>query len=619
MGILFPRSSSSADRLWNNPAVWDTGGVMRRTSSGQDVTPSSAMTVATYFACVAGIAEDIAGLPSSVIAAGGPGSGYRAPLRDHPVTALLSDEANPEMAGFTFVETMQAWCDGWGNAYAEIQRNGGGQIVALWPMHPSRVTVKRDESERLYYWVRASDVGAKEPWIRMEPRDVFHLRGLGDDVEGYSVLKFRAESIGLAIAAQTFAGSMFQRDLSQRLMFTPAAAMDTQTFTALMTNLKEKYAGAEKAGGVLGANVVGKFERVSVNPDEAQALETRQFSVPDICRWFRRSPSKVGYTQQAKGWAMREDEQADDVQQCLMPRVLRWEHEVRRKLLGFSTGLGFKFFLDGLLRANSEKRAAYYAIRIANASMTPNEVRSLEDQPPSDDPNADKLLVNGSLHLLESLDAAPDPAPPATFPGAPVEDPADPEDPMDPAEPTDAPKGIDLLDRLANVRRNLDGVPVGSPAFEAAADLDRILDVLDRHTTTTPEAAAETPAAAAPSRPDLSALDPVFAHAAARVIRRESAALARVMAKQDAAFDGWAEKFYAAQRSMVGEEFGPPVAALATLAGWDAPAASAALATFAAALWPDPTGRTAEAYRTPEDALASSLSSAVRAAVTPKE
>lgn len=578
MGILFPRSSSSADRLWNNPAVWDTGGVMRRTSSGQDVTPSSAMTVATYFACVAGIAEDIAGLPSSVIAAGGPGSGYRAPLRDHPVTSLLSDEANPEMAGFTFVETMQAWCDGWGNAYAEIQRNGAGQIVALWPMHPSRVTVKRDESERLYYWVRASDVGAKEPWIRMEPRDVFHLRGLGDDVEGYSVLKFRAESLGLAIAAQTFAGSMFKKDLSQRLMFTPTTPMDPAAFTALMTALKEKYSGAENAGGVLGANVVGKFERVSVNPDEAQALETRQFSVPDICRWFRRSPSKVGYTQQAKGWATREDEQADDVQQCLLPRVLRWEHEVRRKLLGFSTGLGFKFFLQGLLRASSEKRAAYFEKRLQNGSMTVNEIRSYEDEPPSDDPNADKLLVNGSLHLLESLDAAPDPAPPATFPGAPVDpaDPEDPADPMDPPEPAD---------------------PEDDPA----------------------EDAAETPAAAAPSRPDLSALDPVFAHAAARVIRRESAALARVMAKQDAAFEGWAEKFYAAQRSMVGEEFGPPVAALATLAGWDAPAASAALATFAAALWPDPTGRTAEAYRTPEDALASSLSSAVRAAVTPKE
>lgn len=587
MGVL-SRRRASATSVWRNPAAWRVDAFPRQTRSGEDVTPDAAMSLATYFACVAGIAEDVAGLPSAVVAAG---EGYRRPLRDHPVTRLLSDAPNDEMSAFTFVETMQSWCDGWGNAYAEIQRNGAGQVVGLWPIHPSRVAVKREEkSGAVFYAVRADDVGGQVRPVR--PASIFHLHGLGDGIEGKSVLAFRAESVGLALAAQGTAGAMFKNELMQSLTFAPTGVLDENVSKQLLGLLKAEYAGVKKAGGILATNVAGKFERIGINPDEAQALESRQFSVPDICRWFRRSPSKVGYTEQAKGWATREDEQADDVLQCLLPRVLRWEAEIRRKLLGFDSGLGFKMYLQGLLRASSEKRAAYYQSRLQSGSITPNEIRALEDEAPADDANADELLVNSTLVLLSGLGAKP---PPPALPAAPFRAPPD-DAPDAPDSPTDGPDAP-AEPAAATV------VVVGPPGPPDLEDRDPPSGPppLDRR------ALART-AVEAPVR-----------HVAARIVGKESAAVARALTKPTGGGPEWAARFYDGQRSMAGEEFAPLAATFAHVAGLDGAAAGRAVAGVVAGLWPDPVARSAEAYRTNEDVLAATLADQVLAALAAVE
>lgn len=544
-----PAASASSDDKWSRTSEWwqpMSGGLLSKKAAGEIVSHDSAQQVSTYHACLSGIAEDLAAMPRSAIRRLPMG---REVLDGHWLTTMLHDEPNPDMSAFTYVETMQSWCDGWGNAYSEIQRTSDqSAVVALWPIHPSRVAVKRDASGSLYYWVRVDDESPGTSWVRMEPNRVFHLHGIGNGLEGDSVLAHRAESLGLALAAQSFASKMFENDLMQRMIFTPATAMDPEPFAKMLEGLSRMYAGTKNAGGIFAHNGAGKFDRWdSINPDEAQALESRQFSVPDICRWFRRSPSKVGYTQQAKGWATREDEQADDVQQCLLPRIARWENEIRRKLLRLEPGITFKFFVNGLMRGNSAARAAYIKERILTGTMTPNEARTYEDENVSSDAGADLLWMQSQMKPVEQLSKEPVPPPPpatTTMTTDPQSDPVEvePEEPEDDADSADE----DLSDGAGMSER----------------------------------------------------LRPVFLAAASKVIAKECATLSRKVEHRKA-FD--AAAFYAKQRGFVASEFRAGAWALGDVA------AVAALDTFAAALWPDPVARMGEALRSHEADLSESL------------
>lgn len=556
----------------DRPSAWNHGAsVFVRTRSGEPVSALSSMLLSTYFACVTGISADVAKVPTAAVRRLKPRG--REVLYDHPATVLLDEAFNDELDAFTGRETVTAWALSWGNGYAIIERDGRGDPIGLYPVHPSRVDVRRDSADRRVYLVRTDDMKAKRTYFPVINDDMLHIRGPGSTDEGTIIFTAASESIGLALAAQSFAARFFGGDLTAGTAIMLKEPLGDEEFTSFKNELINTYTGPNAQRIFIG-NGDAAVQRLSVNPDEAQALEARQFSVPDVCRWFRRSPQKVGHDGQSKGWGTIDALNVADVNDCLMPWWVRWEKESKRKLIGVDRAIILKHWVQALMRGENAARADYLQKRVLTGTMTPNEVREIEDEEPSDDPNADKLWMQGAMSPIDRLGAPPPAPPPATFPGAPVDD-----EPDDPEEP-DAP---------------------AAPPAEASA-------------APTP---VETPSPAAP--PKIVALGRAFADAAARVIGKEAAAVARAITKQDAAFGAWAEKFYAGQRAYVADAFAPLVADLSDLSGWDAPASAAALATFAAALWPDPVGRTAESYRTPEDTLAADLAAAVRAAVTPKE
>ena len=611
-------SKASSGGVWGTSASWivNGGGVgARKTSSGETVTQESALALGAYYGCLTGIAADVAGVPASVVESLLPRG--RSPLADHPVTRIMHEEFNPELDAFVGRETLTAWALGWGKGMAEITRDARGNARELWPIHPSRIRLMRGDgvdgrTKGVLGWgVRASDIIGREVWI--PDRDMFHIHGCGDGVEGVPILRAGAEAIGLGLAAQTTAGAILGNGLAPSATFSLTQALGEQELKAFHERMAEQ-SGAMKSGGILILNGEGKLERWTINPEEAQLLEARGFQVEEVCRFFRRSPRKVGHKSSAQGWSTLDAEQVDDINDCLMPWWIRWEREAKRKLIGAAPRLSLKHYVQGRMRGDAKTRSEYLRARVNMGTMTPNEVREIEDEDPSDEENADRLIVQGATVLLDALtdDPIPPPTPPGKGAAAPVDTQPDPEDPAgdppDPAEATDPPADAPALaDAAAAAAPPVVPVTAAAPApATGGIAKDITLRVGERVDP------CRLPAAA----PALS-LAPIFLDAARRVVTKEVAALDRAMKKHAAdagAFGTWAADFYATQRTYVADAFNAVALVAAGSEG------SARLGLFASGLWSDPVARTGEACREKPEALASALASRVEAAVRgPKE
>ena len=181
------------------------------TTSGKAVTERSAMQMTAVYACVRILSEAIAGLPLHLYRYKEDGGKEKAV--DHPLYLLLHDEPNPEMSSFVFRETLMTHLLLWGNAYAQIIRNGKGEVIALYPLMPNKMTVDRDSDGHLYYkYMKSTDEAPTMPnsTVILPPSDVLHIPGLGfDGLVGYSPIAMVKNSIGMAIACEEYGARFF--------------------------------------------------------------------------------------------------------------------------------------------------------------------------------------------------------------------------------------------------------------------------------------------------------------------------------------------------------------------------------------------------------------------------
>ena len=171
------------------------------TTAGRTVTERSAMQMTAVYSCVHILAEAIAGLPLHVYRTGPDGSKIKA--TDHGLYRLLHDEPNPEMTSFVFRETLMTPLLWWGNAYAQVLRNGSDEVIGLYPLMPNRTSVGRDEAGRLYYEYQTTSDEPVGEWtrIRLSPVEVLHIPGLGfDGLVGYSPIAMAKNAIGMAMS-----------------------------------------------------------------------------------------------------------------------------------------------------------------------------------------------------------------------------------------------------------------------------------------------------------------------------------------------------------------------------------------------------------------------------------
>ncbi len=267
---------------------------MGSSSSGKQVNERSAMQMTAVYSCVRILSEAVAGLPLHLYRYTDGGSKEKA--IDHPLYFVLHDEPNPEMTSFVFRETLMTHLLLWDNGYAQIIRNGKGEVVALYPLMPNRMTVDRDEHGQLYYQYNTSRDDAptmKGTLVNLKSTDVLHIPGLGfDGLVGYSPIAMAKNAIGLAIAAEEYDSKFYANGAAPSgVLEHPGTLKDLYKVRDSWT---QTFGGSGNSHKIAVLEEGMKYTPISISPNEAQFLETRKFQINEIARIFRVPPHMVG-------------------------------------------------------------------------------------------------------------------------------------------------------------------------------------------------------------------------------------------------------------------------------------------------------------------------------------
>ena len=397
MGIL-SSIFKSRDKPENRTAGSGYTFFMGSSTAGKTVTERSAMQMTAVYSCVRILSEAIAGLPLHLYRYGEDGSKQKA--LDHPLYTLLHDEPNPEMSSFVFRETLMTHLLLWGNAYAQILRNGKGDVIALYPLMPNKMTVDRDDEGHLYYSYQRSNDEALKPNSRviLSPHEVLHIPGLGfDGLVGYSPIAMAKNAIGLAIATEEYGAKFFANGAAPSgVLEHPGTIKDP---SRVREAWQSQFGGSSNSGKVAVLEEGMKYTPISISPEQAQFLETRKFQINEIARIFRVPPHMVGDLEKSS-FSNIEQQSLEFVKYTLDPWVVRWEQSIMRGLLSPDEKKQYfaKFNVDGLLRGDYQSRMNGYAVGRQNGWMSANDIRELEnmDRIPAEE-GGDLYLINGNM------------------------------------------------------------------------------------------------------------------------------------------------------------------------------------------------------------------------------
>ena len=395
---IFSGLFRSRDKPQNKTAGSSYAFFMGGSTSGKSVTERSAMQMTAVYACVRILAEAIAELPLHLYRYTDAGGKEKA--IDHPLYLLLHDEPNPEMSSFVFRETLMTHLLLWGNAYAQIIRNGKGEVVALYPLMPNKMTVDRDEKGQLYYsYQRSNDEAIPDSGkVILKPSDVLHIPGLGfDGLVGYSPIAMAKNAIGMAIACEEYGAKFFANGAAPSgVLEHPGTIKDP---SKVREAWQSQFGGSGNSGKVAVLEEGMKYTPISISPEQAQFLETRKFQINEIARIFRVPPHMVGDLEKSS-FSNIEQQSLEFVKYTLDPWVIRWEQSLSRALFSSDEKKHyfFKFNVEGLLRGDYASRMTGYATARQNGWMSANDIRELEnlDRIPAEE-GGDLYLINGNM------------------------------------------------------------------------------------------------------------------------------------------------------------------------------------------------------------------------------
>jgi len=341
------------------------------TWSGKTVNERTAIQTTAVYACIRILSETIASLPLHTFkyTDSGKEKDY-----DHSLYFLLHDEPNPEMTSFVFRETLVSHLLLYGNAYAQIIRDGRGRVQSLWLLMPDKMTVDRGNDGKIIYQYSKSGVS-----IPLWAQDVLHIPGLGyDGLVGYSPIAMTKNAIGLNIAAEEYGSRFFSNSGNPSgVLEHPGQIKDPQR---VRESWNEVYGGNSNAHRVAVLEEGLHFKPISIPPEQAQFLETRKFQINEICRIFRVPPHMVADLEKSS-FSNIEQQSLDFVVNTIRPWLVRIEQSLCQKLLlpGEKGKVFVKFNVDGLLRGDFQSRMNGYAIARQNGWMSADDIRELED------------------------------------------------------------------------------------------------------------------------------------------------------------------------------------------------------------------------------------------------
>jgi len=364
----------------------------RSTTAGVSLTDEKAMALSAVWSCVRLISETVASLPLNVYERTDDG---RQAAESHYLHMLLREAPNSLMNPLEFREALTMQVALWGNGYAEIKRDNRGVPVSLTPLHPARVTPVREAGTVTYHYEqgRGTHIYAKE--------SILHLKGFGvEGVVGLSPLAYARETMGISSAADSYASKTFTNGSRPSGVLT----VDRLLTTEQREKLRDLYESLDSNSLWVLEGGTG-YQQLTVPPDDLQMLESRQFQLADIARFFRVPSHMINDTSNTTSWGSGiEQLNLGFLTYTLRPYLTRWESAVSHALLPRTARRRYfvEHNVEGLLRADSAARANFYSTALQNGWMSRNEVRRKENLPEVE--GADELTVQVNLAPIDKLD-----------------------------------------------------------------------------------------------------------------------------------------------------------------------------------------------------------------------
>ena len=393
--------SVTDEKAWN-PHLWNLYG--SQSVAGEQVDEYTALTYSAFFNAVSIISETTASLPCHLYQEkvnSTTGKKKNRVASDRRMYRVLHDEFNPYMTAMAGRECLMSHVLTWGNGFAEKVRNSYGELIELWPITPNRVKIEVDGNGDLVYRIRVDN---KDIYLPRE--NVLHIPGLGfDGLIGYSRVALARKSIGLSMALETFGSLYFGQGTHPGVIVSHPAKLSTTASSNLKDSLSAGYSGLGKSHRLLLLEEGMKIEKIGIPPDDSQFLESRQFQIPEIARWFNLPPHKLKDLQKSS-FNNIEEEQISFVRDCIVPWLVRFEQNFNMQLLTdsdkYMTGRGrlyWKHNIKGLLRGDVKSQGQFYKDMFGIGAFSVNDIMELEDMDPVE--GGDKRFVPLNMIPLE--------------------------------------------------------------------------------------------------------------------------------------------------------------------------------------------------------------------------
>jgi HK97 family phage portal protein len=377
------------------PEWWRQTIGMPPTISGEVVTPETAMTNSAIYACVRILSETIASLPLKVYKKGPNGS--RMVLPDHPLNTILGQSPNDTNTACELREYLVANLALRGNAYAEILSDGAGGIGGLYPLNSRYMNVDTTERGKLVFDYH--EPGRSRVYT---PSQLWRTVGLsGDGVTGVSPIQLAREGIGLTMAMENYASSMFSHGATPPgVLEFPGKLQNTQ-----VDSLRSQFADAAGKRRPLILESGMSYKSVGMSAEDAQFIESRKFQVAEVARWYR-VPLHMLAELDRSTFSNIEHQSIEFVVHTIRPWLVRLEQSIWRDLLDRKEQrkLFVSHAVEGLLRGDTKARYEAYTRGIQDGWLSRNEVRALENMNPAD--GLDQFVLPMNFSTLSEREAA---------------------------------------------------------------------------------------------------------------------------------------------------------------------------------------------------------------------
>jgi HK97 family phage portal protein len=360
----------------------------------QALAPDGALQLSTVWACISLIANIIASLPLFVYTRSD--KGQRELARDSLLWQILHDSPNSRMTPMEFWVALLLNLMLRGNAYARIERNDTGEAIAIWPMASDQVDPwMLPDGTLVYKYTVGSDVAV------LAADNVLHIKGMGNGTTGLDRLDYMRASTTEAANAQGAASTLFASHGKPSGILMIDKVLNREQRDAVRNNFSAMSEGGTNRLFLLEADT--KYQQLTLTPADQQLLETRRFTVEELCRWFGVPPVLVGHSN-VTAWGSGIEQLIDGFHKLVIgPLVVNLQQAIAKRVLtpAQRARLSVEFSLDALLRANLKDRMDLYAKAVQNGLKTRNECRQLENDPPVT--GGDQLTAQTNLAPLDML------------------------------------------------------------------------------------------------------------------------------------------------------------------------------------------------------------------------